>query len=61
MKYDHRSGFLFAALDHAVYGSNLHRSADMGQNWQIVETPAFPEGDERKVQRIWHIVPGYAS
>ncbi len=61
MKYDHRSGFLFAALDNAVYGSNLHRSADMGQNWQIVETPAFPEGDERKVQRIWHIAPGHTS
>jgi photosystem II stability/assembly factor-like uncharacterized protein len=61
MKYDHRSGFLFAALDHMVYGSNLQRSADMGENWEIVEGPAFPEDDERKVQRIWHIQPGHPS
>ena len=59
MKYDHRSGFLFAALDHMVYGSNLHRSADRGETWEIVETPEFPEGDERKVQRFWHLEPGH--
>ena len=47
MKYDHRSGMLFAALDHMVYGSNIHRSIDMGENWEMVEGPFFPEDDER--------------
>jgi photosystem II stability/assembly factor-like uncharacterized protein len=61
MKYDPRSGFFYAALDHAVYGSNLHRSADLGQSWQMVGAPNFPEGEERTVTRLWHIQPGHAS
>jgi photosystem II stability/assembly factor-like uncharacterized protein len=59
MKYDGRSGFLYAALDHAVYGSNVHRSADLGRNWEMVGAPEFAEGDERTVQRIWHVQPGH--
>ena len=42
MKYDPRSGILFAALDHMVYATNLHRSPDMGENWEIVEGPWRP-------------------
>jgi photosystem II stability/assembly factor-like uncharacterized protein len=61
MKYDHRSGILFAALDHMVYGSNIHRSKDMGENWEMVEGPFFPEDDERSVSRVWHIQPGHAD
>lgn len=61
MKYDDRSGFLYAALDHTVYGSNLHRSADQGQYWHMVGVPEFPEGDERTVTRLWHIQPGHPS
>jgi photosystem II stability/assembly factor-like uncharacterized protein len=61
MKYDDRSGFLYAVLDHAVYGSNLHRSADQGQSWQMVGAPQFPPGDERTITRIWHVQPGHPS
>ncbi|MCI0393706.1 MAG: exo-alpha-sialidase [Chloroflexi bacterium] len=59
--HDARSGTLFAALDHAVYGSNVHRSADLGKSWEMAEGPSFPEGDERTVKRVWHIRPGHAS
>lgn len=61
MKYDPRSGTLFTALDHAVYGSNIHRSADLGQNWEMVQGPHFSEDDERTVERIWHVQPGHVS
>ena len=61
MKYDPRSSFLYAALDHAVYGSNVHRSADLGQSWEMVGGPQFPEGDDRPVSRLWHVQPGHAS
>ena len=61
MKYDARSGLLYATLDHAVYGSNVHRSADQGRSWQMVGAPEFPEGDERTVTRLWHVQPGHPS
>ncbi len=63
MIYDHRSSYLYAALDHAVYGSNVHRSADLGQSWEMSEGPQFPEEEleEQTVKRIWHIHPGHPS
>lgn len=61
MNFDARSGFLYAALDHAVYGSNVHRSTDLGQSWQMVGAPEFPKGDERTITRLWHIQPGHPS
>ncbi len=61
MKYDHRTGNLYASLDHMVYGSNIHKSADFGENWEMVEGPHFPEGGERTVERIWHVQPGHDS
>ncbi len=61
MKYDHRNHMLYAALTHDVYGSNIHRSADLGQNWQMVDGPHFAEGDKRTVRRMWHVQPGHTS
>lgn len=61
MKYDPRSGYLFAALDHAVYGSNIHRSADLGENWEMVKGPHFDDDEERTVERVWHVQPGNIS
>lgn len=61
MKYDPRSGYLFAALDHAVYGSNIHRSADLGQNWEMAQGPHFGDDDERTIERVWHVQPGHDS
>lgn len=61
MKYDGRTGLLYAALDHAVYGSNIHLSADLGKNWEMLDGPHFPGGDERTVRRMWHVQPGHDS
>lgn len=61
MVYDPRSGALLAALGHAVYGSNVHLSADLGQSWTMAEGPHFPEGDERTVARVWHVRPGHEN
>jgi len=61
MKMDTRAGMLYIALDHMVYGSNIHRSADLGQNWEMVEGPHFSKEDERTVARYWHIQPGHVT
>ena len=61
MKVDARNGQLYAALSHDVYGSNIHRSADLGQHWEMIDGPHFPQGDERTVSRMWHVEPGHAS
>ena len=61
IKYDPRTGILYASLDHAVYGASIHYSEDLGQTWEMAEGPSFPEGDERTVQRVWHVQPGHAS
>ncbi len=61
MKYDERSGTVFVALNHAVYGSNIQRSVDLGHTWEMAEGPHFAEGDERTVARVWHVQPGHES
>ncbi|HET6445132.1 MAG TPA: exo-alpha-sialidase [candidate division Zixibacteria bacterium] len=61
MKYDPRSGILYASLDHMVYGSNIHMSPDLGKTWELVDGPHFPEGEERTVDRYWHVQPGHKS
>ena len=58
MKHDPRSGYLYTILDHDVYGSNVHRSADRGHSWEMITGPQFAEEDGRKVARVWHIEPG---
>jgi photosystem II stability/assembly factor-like uncharacterized protein len=59
LKYDPRTGMLYTAMDHMVYGSNIHYSADLGQAWKMAEGPHFPEGDDRTVSRVWHVQPGH--
>ena len=54
-------GTLFAALNHDVYGANIHRSPDLGQTWQMADGPAFPKDDGRTVKRIWRVEPGHAA
>lgn len=58
--YHPYNGYLYAALDHAVYGSNIHRSPDMGQTWEIAEGLTFGE-EKKSVTRVWHIHPGHIS
>ncbi len=61
---DHRTGTLWASLDHGHWGSKLHRSTDDGVNWEEVEAPKYPEGSTIRegvpaaTRYIWTIQPG---
>ena len=59
LQWDGRTGRLFAALDHLVYGANLHYSDDMGSSWHVCEAPTLPDG--RAVPRLWHVHPGHPT
>lgn len=57
---DTRDGTLWAASDHAVWGAHLHRSSDLGENWETLEqAPHYP--DERGLKAIWFVAAGHAS
>jgi photosystem II stability/assembly factor-like uncharacterized protein len=58
--HDPRDGSLWAATDHAVWGAHIHRSFDLGENWETLENaPHYP--DDRGLKAIWFIAPGHAS
>lgn len=54
-------GILFAALNHEVYGANIHRSLNLGETWQMAHGPSFPEGSGRTVKRVWRVEPGHTD
>ncbi len=57
---DPRDQSLWAATDHAVWGAHLHRSQDLGDNWETLEdAPHYL--DERGLQAIWYLAPGHVS
>jgi photosystem II stability/assembly factor-like uncharacterized protein len=43
---DARTGSLWACLDHGHWGQKLQRSGDMGDTWEEVPAPKYPEGAE---------------
>ena len=45
---DPRTDTWWAMLDHGHWGCKLHRSTDRGTNWQEIEVPKYPEGEEIK-------------
>ena len=45
---DDRTTTWWACLDHGHWGTKLHRSDDLGSNWEEVATPKYPEGEEIK-------------
>jgi photosystem II stability/assembly factor-like uncharacterized protein len=55
---DGRDGVLHACTNHDVYGATVHRSRDLGKNWQRAEELGLPEESELKLERTWHIEPG---
>jgi photosystem II stability/assembly factor-like uncharacterized protein len=64
LSFDRRTGSpgsLFAALSHDVYGTNIHRSADLGATWQMADGPVFPPDSGKKLVRLWRVEPGHAS
>ncbi len=61
---DPRTNTWWACLDHGHWGVKLHRSQDEGQNWEEVDAPKIPEGEEIKegvaaaVTYIWAFAHG---
>lgn len=54
---DPRTGALWAATDHKVWGPHVHRSDDDGRSWEVLEAaPHHP--DERGLKAVWFLAPG---
>jgi photosystem II stability/assembly factor-like uncharacterized protein len=53
---DERDGTAWAATDHAVWGAHVHRSADGGSTWTVLEQAPHHD-DERGLKAIWHLAP----
>ena len=55
---DPRDGTLYAATQSYAYGATVHRSSDLGQNWERAEEIGLPEESGLKLERTWHVEPG---
>lgn len=54
---DSRTGHLWAATDHKVWGPHVHRSVDGGGSWELLEAaPHHP--DDRGLKTIWFLAAG---
>ncbi len=59
---DGRSGRYFASVTSGFYGPRLYFTDDLGATeWRQAEGPAFPEGSETALERIWVVKPGEAD
>lgn len=57
---DARTGLLWAASSHRVWGTHVHRSCDEGATWDTLESaPTHPDG--RGLEAIWRLAPGPAD
>ena len=55
---DPRNGTtLWAASNHAVWGTHVHRSDDLGETWHLLEQAPHHD-DERGLTAIWFLAPG---
>jgi hypothetical protein len=54
---DPRDGTAWAATDHAVWGAHVHRSADGGATWEVLDSAPHYD-DERGLKAIWFLAPG---
>lgn len=57
---DGRTGRLWAATDHAVWGPHVHVSTDDGATWEVLEAAPHHE-DDRGLKAIWFLAPGPAQ
>jgi photosystem II stability/assembly factor-like uncharacterized protein len=54
---DPRTGTLWAATDHKVWGAHVHRSDDDGRTWNVLDAaPHYT--DDRALRAIWFLAPG---
>ena len=59
---DPRTGRTFASVTSGFYGPRLmFTDGDPLGDWQQASGPAFPEGGDTTVERIWRIEPGEAD
>ena len=58
---DRRTGTYFASVTHGQFGPHLYSTDDPAGEWREAEGPAFPEGADSSVSRIWVIEPGAAD
>lgn len=54
-------GTLLAALYHDVYGTNVHRSTDLGETWAMASGPAFAPDAGQTLKRLWRVEPGHPA
>ena len=57
---DARTGRLWAATNHEVWGSHIHYSADDGKTWEVLEEAPHHD-DDRGLDAIWFLAPGPAT
>jgi molybdopterin converting factor small subunit/photosystem II stability/assembly factor-like uncharacterized protein len=55
---DRRTGTYLASVTHGQYGPQVYVTDDPTGEWTQAEGPAFPEGSDAAVERIWSIQPG---
>ncbi len=55
---DPRSGRYFASVTSGFYGPRLMFADDPAGEWRQASGPAFPEGSETSVERIWVVKAG---
>jgi hypothetical protein len=55
---DPRTGTYLAAVTHGQFGPHVFLAEDPAGEWRQSEGPAFPEGEDASVERIWKIAPG---
>jgi hypothetical protein len=58
---DPRTGRYFASVTSGFYGPRVMWSDDPLGEWEAAKGPAFPEGTDTSVDRIWVITPGEAD
>jgi hypothetical protein len=58
---DPRTGRYFASVTSGFYGPRVMFSDDPTGEWEQADGPAFPEGTDTAVERIWRIEPGQAN
>ena len=54
---DPRTGTVWTATDHPVWGPHVHASDDDGRSWRVLDA-APHHADERGLEAIWFLAPG---
>lgn len=58
---DRRTGRYFAGVTSGFYGPRVMFTDNPAGEWQQAHGPAFPEGSDTSLERVWRIEPGAAD